>query len=203
MAKSLSILGLTGPIGCGKSTVGRITVDLGALDHIDADEVVHDLMQPETELTAQIVQEFGSEVLLPTAGIDRRRLGEIVFRDSNRLRRLEGLVHPGVRGAITERVRDLEESHGQGVVTVEAIRLLDSPLSDRARWIWLVQCESGEQRSRLMKDRMLGEEEAAQRMGSEPDFDLTRVDEIIRNDSTLDTLRTRVREAWRRTVEAG
>src|SRR5947209_282339 len=87
-------LGITGPIGCGKTTVGDILLELGALERIDADAVVHELERSGTEVTHAVARAFGEDLLGPDGSVDRARLGAIVFRDANELRRLEAIVHP-------------------------------------------------------------------------------------------------------------
>ena len=78
-SEGLFVLGLTGPVACGKSTVAAMTRDLGATEHIDADEVTHELMVPGTSVTRDVTLEFGSEIVDRDGAIDRRRLAAIVF----------------------------------------------------------------------------------------------------------------------------
>src|SRR3954469_18664810 len=96
-------IGLTGNIACGKSTVGRLLVERGA-EYIDADRLVHALMEPGTAENQQIVDRFGLEVRAADGRIDRPRLGAIVFADSAALRDLEAILHPGVRAEIRRRM---------------------------------------------------------------------------------------------------
>src|SRR3954447_5819908 len=92
-------IGLTGNIACGKSTVGRLLVARGA-EYVDADRLVHALLEPGTPETARIVERFGREVQAADGRIDRPRLGGIVFAEPAALRDLEAIVHPGVRAEI-------------------------------------------------------------------------------------------------------
>jgi len=87
------IVGLTGNIGTGKSTVAGMLADLGA-KVIDADKVAHEVMRAGTSAHAAVVEAFGSEVLTPVGEIDRKRLGALVFANSMALARLEAIVHP-------------------------------------------------------------------------------------------------------------
>jgi dephospho-CoA kinase len=114
------VVGLTGGIGTGKSTVARMLAALGA-EVIDADAIVHQLQAPGTPLLARIVEAFGPEMLRPDGALDRERLGRLVFADPAARARLEALVHPAV-GA--EMVRRLEAARAAGVPLV----VLDIPL---------------------------------------------------------------------------
>src|SRR5215212_8381031 len=96
-------IGLTGNIACGKSTVGRLLVASGA-EYVDADRLVHTLMEPGRPEHAQIVERFGPEVRAADGTIDRPRLGGIVFTDPASLKDLEAILHPGVRAEIQRRL---------------------------------------------------------------------------------------------------
>jgi len=179
-----------------------MTRDLGAVEVIDADRVTHHLMQPGTELSAAIGREFGVGVLSADGSVNRQKLGEAVFPDRDALTHLESIVHPMVRQSIAERIESLLRSGAKGIVTVEAIRLLDSPIADLAAAIWLVQCSHDVQMTRLIERRDHSPDEAGRRMAAEPRFDLTRVTNVIRNDLTIDDLRARVSSAWAHAFDA-
>lgn len=198
---TLHVLGISGPIACGKSTVSEITLRLGALEHIDADAVVHGLMEPDTSVTKAIQKAFGAEMIGPDGSVDRRRLGQTVFGDSAALQQLEALVDPGVREAICNRIEGLRGDGASGVVTVEAIRLLDSPLADFTDAIWLVTCGREAQWIRIVERLGGDEKDATRRLTSGPAFDMNRVDELILNDGTLPSLKAKTKEAWRRTLQ--
>jgi dephospho-CoA kinase len=114
------VVGLTGGIGTGKSTVARLLASLGALV-IDADAIVHELQAPGTPLVARIAEAFGPEMLGPGGALDRERLGKLVFADPAARKRLNDLVHPAVG---VEMVRRLEAARASGVPLV----VLDIPL---------------------------------------------------------------------------
>lgn len=114
------VVGLTGGIGTGKSTVGRLLAALGAV-LIDSDAIVRELQAPGTPLLARIVERFGPEMLRPDGSLDRARLGQLVFSDTEARRRLNALVHP-VAGR--ETLRRLEAARAAGA----ALIVLDIPL---------------------------------------------------------------------------
>jgi dephospho-CoA kinase len=188
------ILGLTGPIGCGKTTVGDVLLDLGARERIDADHVVHALMAPGTATTRQIRDAFGDGVIAVDGSVDRRRLAAIVFRDAERLRALEAITHPAVRESIRTR---LDQLCGQnGVVVVDAVRLLQSDLLPLVEEVWVVRCAPDAQLERLTTLRGMAPDDARARNEAQPCFDHPRVARVIDNSGSLADLRREVAAAW-------
>jgi len=168
--------------------------ELGAIERIDADRVVHTLMRPGTETTRLIAERFGAEVLATDGAVDRNRLAEIVFHDDSALRDLERIVHPAVRQAIRAR---LEELRGRtGIVVIDAVRLLQSELLQLADAVWLVRCPRDKQVQRLVQLRGMSAEAAAARIAAQPDFDHARVSRVIWNGGSLDELHAQVEHAW-------
>lgn len=188
------ILGITGPIGCGKTTVGNILLRLGAPERIDADAVVHDLMAAGTPTTSAIHEAFGDAVLRPDGSVDRARLGHIVFNDSEALRRLESIVHPAVRRRVRQRVAALHDQ--QGVIVVDAIKLLQSELLELVDTVWVVRCNQETEIARLMKNRGMSEEGARARIEASPSFVGDKVSRVIENDGDEHELEQQVTEAW-------
>ena len=198
------IIGLTGNIATGKSTVARLLAGLGALV-IDADRVAHATMRPGTAVWEEVRRAFGPEVVLPDGRIDRRRLGEIAFRDPAALARLERIVHPAVRRTLRRRLQRLRgRPQPPRVVVIEAIKLLEGGLGPLCDAIWLVVAPREVQIERLRRTRGLTPEEAAVRIDAQPPVEpkLAMADVVIRNDGSLADLERQVREAWQR-VPAG
>jgi len=161
--KDKVIVGLTGNIATGKSAVMRLAAEQGAYA-IDADKVVHELMDHDPEIQAAIAVAFGSEVRLENGRIDRKKLGEIVFSDANALKDLETMVHPAVRQVVAERIQSSEA----GIIIIEAIKLLEGELAKACHQVWVTRCSKQRQLQRLMICRGLDAETSTVRVKSQP-----------------------------------
>jgi dephospho-CoA kinase len=192
------VLGLTGNIACGKSTVGQLLADRYAADYVDADRLVHALYAAGTPETRAIASRFGAELLTDEGTIDRRRLGDIVMADKAALKELETILDPGVRKAIEHR---LANSTAQ-VVALDAIRLIEGGLYKRCDAVWVVICERDAQMARLQSTRHFNAEQASARILAQRPIEekLALATAVIDNDGSLDDLASVVSAAWRRTV---
>lgn len=141
------VIGLTGPIGCGKSTVAGWLSDLGATI-VDADVVAREVVEPGEPALDQLLEVFGTDVVAPDGSLDRAALGRIVFRDPEALARLESIVHPAVRPRILDHIADATRD-GAPAVIVEAIKLVEGGLAALCDEVWLVVCDTATQRERL------------------------------------------------------
>jgi dephospho-CoA kinase len=193
-------IGLTGNIACGKSTVGRMLVERGA-EYVDADLLVHALMEPGTAENEQIATRFGPDVRDASGRIDRGALGAIVWRNPAELRDLEAILHPGVRAEIRRR---LVESRAPAIV-VDAIKLLESGLAEQLDAVWVVTCMPDEQLRRLTGPRGLTEQEARERIAAQaPQTEkVRRAAVVIDNSGPLANTERQVEEAWERSVGSG
>jgi dephospho-CoA kinase len=145
-------IGLTGPIGCGKSTVASWLSEMGA-NVIDADQVAREVTPPGSAELAAIGDAFGIGILRGDGTLDRAALGRIVFTDPAALRRLEAIIHPAVRPRMLAAIEAAEASGAAGVV-IEAIKLVEGGLAADCDEVWLVACDPDVQRDRLLaRDR--------------------------------------------------
>ena len=158
------VIGLTGPIGCGKSTVAGWLAELGATV-IDADLVARAVVEPGQAPLAAVRREFGHAILSATGELDRAALGRIVFTDAAALERLERIVHPAVRRVILAELADARRREAPSVV-VEAIKLVEGGLADLCTEVWLISCAPAEQARRLA-GRGVGPADAAARIGAQ------------------------------------
>ncbi len=140
-------IGLTGPIGCGKSTVAGWLAARGAVA-IDADAVARAVTAPGEPAHDAILARFGDAVRDPIGALDRAALARLVFADPLALGDLEAIVHPAVRRRILAALADADRAGGRAVV-VEAIKLVEGGLADLCDEVWLVACEPWVQRERL------------------------------------------------------
>lgn len=191
------ILGLTGNIASGKTTVGLMLLELGATTYVDADHAVHELYLPGRPLVPRLVEAFGPEILAPDGGVDRKVLGQIVFGDREKLRLLESIVHPAVQSALVGRLRALPPD---GIGVLDAIKLVESGYAPLCHAVWLVTSPEEVQLRRLVESRGMSAEEARLRLAAQPDLGPKRAaaTEIIENGGTLDDLRRQVTAAWQR-----
>jgi len=141
-------IGITGPIGCGKSTVAGWLRELGATI-VDADEAARAVVEPGEPAFEAVVGAFGAEVRSGDGGLDRAALGRLVFGDPAALRRLEAIVHPAVRPRILVAL-EAAKAAGAPAVVVEAIKLVEGGLADLCDEVWLVTCDPAIQRARVI-----------------------------------------------------
>ncbi len=141
------VIGLTGPIGCGKSTVASMLGELGGVV-IDADALAREVTAPGQPALRAIRERFGDAVFEGSGALDRAVLGAIVFTDLLALRDLEAIVHPGVRCLVEERL-ERAGREGDPFVLVEAIKLVEGGLAERCDEVWLIDCPPAVQRARL------------------------------------------------------
>ncbi|MEW8978130.1 MAG: dephospho-CoA kinase [Symbiobacterium sp.] len=192
----MRIVGLTGSIASGKSTVSAILRELGA-PVIDADAIVHDLQRPGTPVTEAIAREFGPAVLRPDGSLDRAALGRIVFSDPARRRALEAIVHPAVRAEIERQVEALRRE-GRAAVVLDIPLLFETGWDKRVDEVWVVYVDETTQRARLMGRDGLSPAEAEARIAAQMSLEekMRRADRVIDNRGDLARTRAQVLAAW-------
>lgn len=158
------LIGLIGPIGCGKSTVAGWLAARGAAV-IDADDLTRELMAPGTPVAEAIVERFGEEYRRPDGSLDRVALGRLVFADPERLAELESIVHPAVAGMLEASIR-AADSGGPDAIVLEAIKLVEAGHAPWCDEIWLVVCDPKTQLARLA-GRGMAEPDARQRIAAQ------------------------------------
>ena len=188
------LIGLTGNIATGKSTVAAMLEDLGATV-IDADALVHELQRKGTPVYDDIVVAFGSGILDRAGEIDRKALGAIVFANPAQLHKLESIVHPAV---LVESMRRITEA-APPVIVYEAIKLIEAGRAEMCDALWVVTARSDVQIQRLMRDRHMSEAEARQRIAAQPPQSekVARANVVIDNSGSLVETRQQVTAAYR------
>jgi dephospho-CoA kinase len=200
---AIYLIGLTGGIACGKSSVLEILTSLGART-IDADQVTHQLQQPGTRVYQQIVATFGREITGADGAIDRRKLGAVVFQDPARLRQLEQIVHPAVRADMHATLAEANQAaHDAGgserpVVVIDAIKLIESGWAAACDQVWVVTCSTEQQIERMVTTRKLSEGEARARIAAQADpaSRLPYAHLVIDNSGSRAQTRAQVETAW-------
>jgi dephospho-CoA kinase len=190
----VTVVGLTGNIGTGKSTVMHMLADLGATI-IDADRLSHEVIAPGTPGWGRVVEAFGRGIVAPDGSIDRAKLGALVFSDPSALARLEAIIHPEVIRETDRRIRAVEH----GVVVIEAIKLIEAGMHRDCDALWVVTCRPEQQLERLMRDRRMSEAEARRRIAAQPPQSekVALADVVIDNSGTLEETRAQVEAAWK------
>ena len=190
------LIGITGPIGCGKSTIARWLEELGA-SVIDADEVAREVTAPGEATLETVIERFGEAYRSPDGSLDRAALGRLVFSDPAALRDLEAIVHPAVRRWI-DRALLANDADGVGVTVIEAIKLVEGGLAEICDEVWLVTCEPERQLERLLA-RGSDEAEAAQRIAAQDDPArrlLPAATRVIDTSGDIEETRRSVLDAW-------
>lgn len=192
------LVGLTGGIGAGKSTVARLLADRGALI-LDADVAAREVVAPGTEGLSAVVKAFGDAVLAPDGALDRAALASVVFADQDRRAVLNGIVHPRVRAWMAERVITAPE----GSVVVQDIPLLvESGLASLFELVVVVDAADTVRIARLVSDRGMTEAEASARVAAQAPREqrLEAADVVISNDGAPEQLTDQVAALWDRIV---
>jgi dephospho-CoA kinase len=187
------VIGVTGNIACGKSTVLRLLAERGA-ETIDADAVYHGLIRPGAALWRALRDRFGEGVVAPDGTIDRRALGAVVFSDRAALAELDALTHP----AVVAEIRSTIARSDAEVLAIDAVKLIESGLGAVCDQIWIVTCRPEQQVARLMARNGLAREEAVRRVSAQPEIaaKLARADVVIDNGGSIEETRFQVEAAW-------
>ena len=166
MSRPFLLVGLTGGIATGKSTVAKMLRELGCVI-IDADVLAREVVEPGEPAYEDIVAEFGSDVIQADGGLDRKRLGAIVFADAARRKRLEAMTHPRIRERFARRLQELTEQGFAGLVFFDAAVMIESGNYRNMDRLVVVATDEASQRERLQGRDGIGADEAARRMASQ------------------------------------
>lgn len=190
------LVGLTGNIGSGKSTVAQMFSERGATV-IDADVLARRAVEVGTAAYGKIVARWGAQILAPDGHLDRAALRRIVFADHAQLEELNQIVHPEVERL---RVRLIEQARSRGdqIVVCDIPLLFERHMTGRFDRIVLVDASRAVRLERLVKDRELRETEAMDMIAAQMPAELkrARADYIIENDGTFAQLERRVQDVW-------
>jgi dephospho-CoA kinase len=189
------LVGLTGGIGTGKSTVARMLEKRGAVV-FDADVLARQAVAPGTPGFDQVVERFGPNVLAPGGGLDREALASIVFSDPAARRDLEVIVHPEVRRLFAEGCEEYRDS--DRVVVFSAPLLVETGMHTAFDLLIVVSAPVATQIERLMRDRGMAERDVQARIAAQLPLEAKAevADILVDNDETLEDLERRVERVW-------
>jgi len=193
------VVGLTGGIGAGKSTVAALLAEQGA-ELIDADRLGHDVYRPGSEGFRQVVAAFGAEVVAEDGTIDRRALGARVFADPDARMRLNGIVVPAIAREVERRLAAARAADPSRPIVLEAFGLLEAGWRRYCDEVWVVSVRPETAIARVTASRGLTRDEVERRIAAQPvDADRRKLaDVVIENDDGPEALRARVEDAWQK-----
>lgn len=195
----VTVLGLTGGIGSGKSTVAQILGELGA-EVIDADQVGHKIYLPDTPAWREIVEAFGEGVLAADRTVDRTRLGPIVFADPQALQTLNRITHGKIYAFIQGQLDYMRQKQVAQVVVVEAAVLIEAGWQSLVEQLWVVAASEEVVLARLQTYKRFTAEQARARIAAQLSNEarIAQADKVLWNNHGLPELRHAVAAAWQR-----
>ena len=192
----MKVIGLTGGIGSGKTTVSKMLQGLGAVV-IDADEVGHLALEASTEIQREVIATFGKDILNQSGKIDRQKLAQRVFGDAKALASLNRIMHPRMLKTVKSQLEELERQ-GIEVVILEAPLLIEAGWNRLADEVWVTVAPESTILERVEKRSHLSREEIAARISSQlaQTDRLRQADAVINTDCSLKELERKVKELW-------
>jgi dephospho-CoA kinase len=193
------IVGLTGGIASGKSLAARVFKYLGA-HVIDADRIVHDLLEPEQQACREVLDHFGKDILLPNGGIDRRKLGELVFNNPEKRAWLNSCLHPKVFHVYTAQVQHLQSRQPDAIIIFDAALLIETGYHRKMDKIVVVYADMEQQIERLSLRDKFTREQALARISSQLPLAEKRshADYVIDNTGSRDDAEVQAREVFKK-----
>jgi dephospho-CoA kinase len=182
------ILGITGGIGCGKSAVLSILKEQYQFHVFEADAIAHELMRPGESIYQAVVSEFGTEILQENGEIDRQKFGALVFRDQEKLERLDALTHPAVIAEIKQRIETIRAEEPDGRFVIEAALLIESGCYKICDKVWYIYADVETRTRRLMEFRNYTEDKIKHVMQNQLSHEEFKkyTDEMIDNSGTIE-----------------
>lgn len=196
------VIGLTGNIGCGKSSLSNILKN-NSLDIIDADIISRDIMNNK-DLLNKIFEIFGDDIKKEDGTLNRKELGKIVFNDDEKLIMLNNITHPAIKNEIKKRIKEIEDNN-RNIVVVDAALLIEGNFLDLVDKLVVISCDLDTQLNRIIKRDNITKEEAISRIKSQMDQSekIKYGDYIIDNSKGIDELNykankliTYIKENW-------
>ena len=196
------IIGLTGGIAGGKTTISNILKGLGAII-IDADKIARKVVEKGNPALKEIEKHFGGEVLFENGGLNRKKLGDIVFNDTELLKKLNKITHPYIVGEIINEINWHKKTYNNRVIILDAALLIELNLMDLVEEVWLVVVPEKKQLERLIEREDISAAQAQKRIDAQKSLEDKKryADLIIDNSGDLAYLQAQIEENWRRIIE--
>lgn len=195
--QDLLVLGVTGGIASGKSTVAHMLAELGA-PIIDFDRMAREVAAPGEPAFEEIVAYFGEQVKGPDGTLDRKRLSDMVFSDPEKRKTLEGMTHPRILDRFMRKVHEMARTHGHGIVQAVIPLLFEVNLIPLVHKILVVYIPPHKQMERLMARDHITRDKARRILDAQMPIDekVKKADFVIRNEGDMDETREAVKALW-------
>ena len=192
----MKVIGLTGGIGSGKSTVANFLVELGAA-HLDSDKINSEILAPDNEGWRQVVAAFGPEILRPDRQIDRPKLAKLIFEKPELRKKVEGILHPIITDIILNRLAELRRQ-GTKATVVEIPLLIENDWRPYLDEIWVTVASEATVLKRLKKRSGYSEAESLSRIRAQMTNEerIKFADRVINTDGALAEVKKQVKKAW-------
>jgi len=194
----MKIIGLTGGIGSGKSTVSKLLMEKGAVI-IDADKIARSIMELGKKAWQEVIDHFGEIILKDDRNIDRKKLAEIVFKDENQLKKLNSITHPKIKEEMDKQLKDCIEKKVD-VVVIDAPLLLETGLGLKVDEVWLVAVDERTQIERLLKrEPDMTYDQALERLKAQMPLEekMKYAHRVIDNSGSLEETKKQLDNIWR------
>ncbi|MCK9268117.1 MAG: dephospho-CoA kinase [Alkaliphilus sp.] len=196
------VIGLTGGIASGKTTISNILKELGAII-IDADKIARKVVERGSPALKEIEEHFGSEILFENMRLNRKKLGNIVFNDTESLKKLNEIVHPYIVEKIIDEINRYRETYNNRVIILDAALLIELNLMNLVEEVWLIVVPEKMQLERLVERENISTDQAQKRIDVQIALEDKKkyADLIIDNSKDLAYLQAQIEENWERIIE--
>ena len=196
------VIGLTGGIASGKTTVSNILKELGAII-IDADKIAREVVEKGSPALKEIEEHFGREILFENGRLNRKKLGNIVFNDTELLKKLNEIIHPYIIENIINEINQYRDTYNNRVIILDAALLIELNLMDLVEEVWLIAVPEKMHLGRLVEIENISVDQAQKRIYAQISLEDKKkyADLIIDNSKDLAYLQAQIEENWKRIIE--